>query len=94
MLGDPEADADHLPSRSPITHAHHISVPLFIMQGARDPRVPRTEAEQIGQAVSDRDIPVRYDLYEDEGHGFTNRTNELHAYTEIGDFLIRHLNGA
>ena len=87
MLGDPEADADHLLSRSPITHAHHIATPLFIIQGAKDPRVPRTEAEQIVQALRDRDIPVRYDLYEDEGHGFTNRTNELQAQASVADFL-------
>ena len=91
MLGDPEADADHLLSRSPITHAHQIATPLFVIQGAKDPRVPRTEAEQIVQALRDRDIPVRYDLYEDEGHGFTNRANELQAQASVADFLRQEL---
>ncbi|GLZ09701.1 hypothetical protein Acsp03_71670 [Actinomadura sp. NBRC 104412] len=62
-----------------------------ILQGAQDPRVPRTESDQLVETLRTRGVDVRYDVYEDEGHGFTNRNNELQAYEQIADFLKHHL---
>jgi dipeptidyl aminopeptidase/acylaminoacyl peptidase len=91
VLGDPVADADFLTQRSPITYVDQLTAPLLVIQGAQDPRVPRDEADQIVDKLRSRDVDVRYLVYEDEGHGFTNRGNEIAAYTEVGDFLIAHL---
>ncbi|MGI5165654.1 S9 family peptidase [Spirillospora sp. CA-253888] len=91
VLGDPDADAEHLTQRSPITYADGISTPLFVIQGARDPRVPRDESDQLVAHLRRRGVDVRYDVYADEGHGFTKRKNELKAYEEIANFLISHL---
>jgi dipeptidyl aminopeptidase/acylaminoacyl peptidase len=63
----------------------------MVIQGARDPRVPKDEADQIVDKLRSRDVDVRYIVYPDEGHGFTNRDNEIDAYTQVGDFLITKL---
>ncbi|TDB95690.1 S9 family peptidase [Actinomadura sp. 7K534] len=91
VLGDPDTDADYLTQRSPITYADAITAPLFVLQGARDPRVPRAESDQLVTRLRDRGVDVRYEVFEDEGHGFTNRKNELRAYEEIAQFLRGHL---
>lgn len=91
VLGDPDTDADYLTQRSPITYADAITAPLFVLQGARDPRVPRAESDQLVARLRDRGVDVRYEVFPDEGHGFTSRKNELRAYEEIAQFLCSHL---
>lgn len=85
--GDPETDLDFLREISPLTHAAKIVAPLMVIQGANDPRVPRSEAEQIVSAVKTRGGTVDYLLFEDEGHGVVKIPNQIKAYTRIGDFL-------
>ncbi|WP_395982681.1 S9 family peptidase [Actinomadura sp. 9N407] len=93
VLGDPDTDAEHLLQRSPVTYADAIDAPLFVLQGARDPRVPQDESDQIVARLRDRGVDVRYDIYPDEGHGFTNRDNENKAYGDIARFITTHLLG-
>ena len=90
-VGDPEADREMLVARSPITYAHQIKAPLFIIQGAKDPRVVKSESDQMVDLLRSRGVEVRYDVYEDEGHGFTKRENELRAWRDTAEFLERHL---
>ena len=71
---DPEVRA-FLESISPLNNAERITSPLFIIQGANDPRVPATEAEQILQAVREAGIDPWYLLALDEGHGFSRQSN-------------------
>ncbi|MFF0771859.1 S9 family peptidase [Nonomuraea wenchangensis] len=91
VLGDPDTCAEQLLERSPVTHADGITAPLFVIQGAHDPRVPQAESDQIVTRLRERGVEVRYDIYPDEGHGFTNRANELKAYEAISAFLYAHL---
>ncbi|MEU8124960.1 S9 family peptidase [Spirillospora sp. NPDC049024] len=91
VLGNPDTDAEQLTRRSPITHADAITAPLLVIQGAHDPRVPQDESDQIVTRLRARGVDVRYDIYPDEGHGFTNRTNEIKAYGDIAQFLLTHL---
>lgn len=93
-VGDPDTEADFLMERSPITYADAIHTPLFVIQGAKDPRVVKTESDQIVERLRSRGVDVRYDVYEDEGHGFTRRENELRALGDTADFLASHLNAA
>jgi dipeptidyl aminopeptidase/acylaminoacyl peptidase len=90
-IGDPDRDADLLRERSPVTYAGAIIAPLFLVQSAHDPRVPRAESDQIAAKLRAAGVEVRYDVYEDEGHGFTSRDNELRAMSDVADFLIAHL---
>jgi dipeptidyl aminopeptidase/acylaminoacyl peptidase len=60
---------------SPLNHAAKIKKPIFIIQGANDPRVPRTEAVQIRDTVAKNGTPVWYLEAKDEGHGFAKKGN-------------------
>jgi dipeptidyl aminopeptidase/acylaminoacyl peptidase len=92
-VGDPETEVDFLMERSPITYVDQITAPLFVIQGANDPRVVKAESDQIVERLRARGVDVRYDVYDDEGHGFTKRENELKAYRDTAEFFIRHLVG-
>ncbi|MEV4641344.1 S9 family peptidase [Actinoplanes sp. NPDC049548] len=91
MLGDPVADAGELLARSPITYAEHIRAPLMVIQGRNDPRVPPAESEQIVERLRTHGVEVRYEVFPDEGHGFTKRENQAKAFSAAGAFLLRHL---
>ncbi|HEY6437419.1 MAG TPA: S9 family peptidase, partial [Ignavibacteriaceae bacterium] len=82
-----------LESRSPLFFVDKIKKPLLIGQGANDPRVKQSEADQIVKAMREKNIPVSYVLYPDEGHGFARPENRMsfNAVTEI--FLSQFLGG-
>jgi len=90
-VGDPETEADFLMERSPISYVDQIRAPLFVIQGANDPRVVKPESDQIVERLRERGVEVRYDVYEDEGHGFTRRANELKALGDTARFMERYL---
>jgi dipeptidyl aminopeptidase/acylaminoacyl peptidase len=72
---------------SPLTQAHRITKPLFVVQGKNDPRVPYTEAEQIvAQARANR-TPVWYMRAENEGHGFARKENADYQFYATVLFL-------
>jgi dipeptidyl aminopeptidase/acylaminoacyl peptidase len=89
--GDPEKDADFLREISPINHIDKIKAPLLVIQGANDPRVPKSEADQIVEAIRKRNGIVEYLLFDDEGHGLAKLENRITAYTTIADFLDKYL---
>jgi dipeptidyl aminopeptidase/acylaminoacyl peptidase len=93
-VGDPEKDADFLWSRSPLSRAEAIRIPLLIAQGANDPRVKQAESEQIVAALTKAGIEHEYLLFPDEGHGFAKPENRLRFYAEADRFLARYLGGA
>ena len=69
---------------SPLTNAHKIQKPLFVVQGKNDPRVPYTEAEQIVAKARANGTPVWYLRAENEGHGFARKENaDFQLYTSI-----------
>lgn len=94
-VGDPRTKKGKklLQERSPLNYVDRIQKPLLIGQGANDPRVKKSESDQIVQAMQAKNIPVTYLLYPDEGHGFARPENWLsfNAVTEV--FLARHLGG-
>ncbi|MFZ0166927.1 MAG: S9 family peptidase, partial [Trebonia sp.] len=74
-VGNPETDAEFLWSRSPLSRARDIRIPLLIAQGANDPRVKQAESEQIVAALTEAGIEHEYLLFPDEGHGFAKPEN-------------------
>jgi dipeptidyl aminopeptidase/acylaminoacyl peptidase len=92
-VGNPETDADFLWSRSPLSRARDIRIPLLIAQGANDPRVKQAESEQIVAALVDAGIEHEYLLFPDEGHGFAKPENRITFYTAAERFLARYLDG-
>ncbi len=76
---------------SPLTNAARIRVPLFVLHGRNDPRVPAQEAEQIVRTVRARGVPVWSLIAEDEGHGFAKKANADYAFYARVLFLERFL---
>ncbi|HXM35990.1 MAG TPA: S9 family peptidase [Pyrinomonadaceae bacterium] len=89
--GTLDKDLDFLKSISPIYKVDRIRAPLFVLQGRNDPRVPYTESEQIVKALKERNRPVEYILFEDEGHGFVKLNNRLRMYPQIVEFLDKYM---
>ena len=92
-VGNPETDVDFLWSRSPLSRARDIRIPLLIAQGANDPRVKQAESEQIVAALREAGIEYEYMLFPDEGHGFAKPENRIKFYTAAERFLARYLGG-
>jgi dipeptidyl aminopeptidase/acylaminoacyl peptidase len=82
-----------LESISPLFKIDKINKPLLIGQGANDPRVKQTESDQIVKAMQDKNIPVTYVLFPDEGHGFARPENNLSFFAVTDLFLAKHLGG-
>ena len=91
MVGHPEKDKELLASSSPLMHVDKIKVPLFIAQGANDPRVKKSESDQIVEALKQKGIDVPYMVKDNEGHGFYNEENRFDFYREMSAFLEKHL---
>ena len=90
-IGDPEKELDNLRAVSPLFHADKIVKPLIVLQGANDPRVIKPESDEIVDNIKKRGGVVEYVLFDNEGHGFTKKANEIRAYKGILDFLDRYL---
>lgn len=93
MVGDPTNAEDSLMLReaSPVFHADKIQAPLFIAQGAMDPRVNKDESDQMVAAMKERGIEVEYLVKDNEGHGFRNEENRFEFYRAMEKFLANHL---
>jgi dipeptidyl aminopeptidase/acylaminoacyl peptidase len=87
---DPEM-REFLHRISPLTNAHKIKKPIFIVQGLNDPRVPVSEAEQIVKAIRKNGVDVWYLLAEDEGHGFGKKSNRDFYRQAVILFLEKYL---
>ena len=90
-VGDPDTEQEFLLERSPITYIEDIRAPLLVIQGATDPRVVKGESDQIVERLRELGREVAYEVFEDEGHGFTRFTNEMKAYGLAAEWLKRHL---
>jgi dipeptidyl aminopeptidase/acylaminoacyl peptidase len=91
MMGHPVEDSLMIVQVSPVFHADSIKAPLFVAQGANDPRVNINESDQIVEALESRGVDVQYMVKEDEGHGFRNEENRFDFYREMIEFLGKHL---
>ena len=78
---------------APLNNAGNISRPLFVVQGGNDPRVPRTEAEQMVARVKQNGSPVWYLMAKDEGHGFRKKANIDYQFYATVMFIRQHLIG-
>jgi len=93
-LGDPySADSIRLKKISPLFHTENVTKPLIVLQGAQDPRVLKVESDEIVAGVKKNGVPVEYVLFEDEGHGFVKKENQIEAYSKTLNFLNIYLKG-
>jgi len=94
-VGDPRTEEGKklLNDRSPLSRVDAIKKPLLIGQGANDPRVKQAESDQIVKSMKDKNLPVTYVLYPDEGHGFARPPNRTSFYAVAEGFLAQCLGG-
>jgi dipeptidyl aminopeptidase/acylaminoacyl peptidase len=92
-VGDPDTEVEFLLERSPVSYVENVRAPLLVIQGAQDPRVVKAESDQIVERLRKLGREVEYVVFDDEGHGFTRRSNELRAWRLAADWLVRHLTG-
>lgn len=94
-MGDPntEEGREQLRRQSPFFHAQNIKVPLLVAQGGNDPRVKKSESDQIVIAMRDLGLPVEYINFPDEGHGFAKPDNSMAFIAVMEKFLAKHIGG-
>lgn len=80
-----------LETTAPMNNAEKIRKPLFVIQGFNDPRVPRTESEQMVQKIRGVGTPVWYLMAKDEGHGFSKKSNRDFQFYATIEFMKEFL---
>ena len=91
-MGDPNtADSVRLYEISPVFHSDKVKNPVMVLQGANDPRVLKIESDEIVAGIEANGITVEYVIFEDEGHGFRKKENEIEAYGKVLSFLETYL---
>jgi dipeptidyl aminopeptidase/acylaminoacyl peptidase len=93
-MGDPVKNKALYEDRSPINFVDRIKAPLYLLAGGNDPRCPKSEAQQVVDAIKKRNGVVEYKVYENEGHGFAKVENQIDAYKRVADFLKAHVPAA
>ena len=93
-MGDPfSADSVRLKRISPLFHTDKVTKPLIVLQGSKDPRVLQVESDEIVEGVRANNVPVEYVIFDDEGHGFRKKENEIEGYGKVKLFLDKYLKG-
>ncbi len=92
-IGNPKTQRDMLIAISPVFHAEKITKPLMVLQGKNDPRVILAESDDIVAAVRKSNVPIEYVVFDDEGHGFSKKKNQIEGYGKILVFLDTYLKG-
>jgi len=90
--GDPATQLDLLRRLSPIHKIDRIRTPTIVLHGANDTNVPVVEAEQVVENLKKRDVPVKYVLFPDEGHGWRKTPNRIRSTVEIVRWFEKYLN--
>ena len=92
-LGDFD-NLEYFKKISPLFHTENIKKPLMVLQGANDPRVLKVESDEMVAAVEKNGVPVQYIVFDDEGHGFRKKKNQLQGYKAILEFCDKYLTGS
>lgn len=91
---DVAAEKEIMKEVSPVFHIDKIKKPLFVVQGANDPRVNIDESDQIVEGLRAKGVDVSYMVRYDEGHGFGKEENRIALYKSMMGFYAKHLKGA
>jgi dipeptidyl aminopeptidase/acylaminoacyl peptidase len=90
-MGDPVRNKTLWEDRSPINFVDRIKAPVLLLAGGNDPRCPKSEAQQVADAIKKRGGTAELKIYENEGHGFARVENQIDAYTRVADFLKKYV---
>jgi len=78
-------------NKSPLFHADKITKPFIVLQGSNDPRVLQVESDEIVESARANNVAVEYVIFEDEGHGFVKKENQIEASEAVLSFLDKYL---
>lgn len=93
-MSDPNtADSVRLYNISPLFHASQVKNPVIVLQGSKDPRVLQVESDEMVAEIKKNNVPVEYVLFEDEGHGFVKKENQIESNKRILQFCDKYLKG-
>ena len=87
-MGDLVKNKARYEDRSPINFVDQIKAPLYLLAGGHDPRCPKSESQQVVDAIKKRGGVVEYKVYDNEGHGFARVENQIDSYKRVADFLM------
>jgi len=91
-MGDPYTeDSLRLYNISPLFHAKNIKNPVLVLQGANDPRVLQIESDEMVQEARNAGAYVEYVLFDDAGHGFIKKEQQIEGNKKILTFLENYL---
>ncbi len=90
-MGDVVKNKALYEDRSPINYIDQIKAPLLLLAGGHDPRCPKSETQQVVDAIKKRGGTVDFKIYENEGHGFARVENQIDAYQRVANFLQAHV---
>jgi dipeptidyl aminopeptidase/acylaminoacyl peptidase len=90
-MGDPAKNKALWEDRSPANFVDRIKAPLLLLAGGNDPRCPKSESQQIADAIKKRGGTVELKVYENEGHGFARLENQIDASTRVAEFLRKYV---
>ena len=91
LMGNPVTDRELWQDRSPLFFADRIRAPLLLLAGQNDIRCPVEETQQMAEAARKNGTTVEVKIYENEGHGFVRRENEIDAFKRAARFLDTHV---
>jgi dipeptidyl aminopeptidase/acylaminoacyl peptidase len=89
-----EAEQEIMKEVSPALNVDKITKPVYVVQGANDPRVNINESDQIVEHLRSRGYDVPYMVKYNEGHGFRHEENRIELYKTMMGFFARHLKNA
>jgi dipeptidyl aminopeptidase/acylaminoacyl peptidase len=93
LLGDPVADKAAYEASSPLKYIRDETAPLLVLQGERDIRVPKEEAEQVVAILKKEGRTVDAVYYPEEGHGFIKREHQVDELTRSVGWFDKYLKG-
>ena len=91
LMGESTKYSELWRDRSPVFFADQIRAPLLMLGGANDINCPAEEIQQMADAVRQKGGSVEFKIYENEGHEFARRENEIDAYRRAAGFLLEHV---
>ena len=94
LLGDPEKDREVYENTSPLKYIRNEKVPLLVLQGENDIRVPKEESEQVVSILKQEGRTVDAHYYPQEGHGFAKRENQIDALKRTVEWFEKYMKAA
>jgi acetyl esterase/lipase len=91
LIGDPQTEAEHFKTISPLHQAKRIQAPVLMAYGEWDLRVPLIHGEKLRDALKDHNRQVEWIVYPEEGHGWSRVETQRDFWRRVEAFLARHL---